>query len=329
MRLHHLFGWLLILVAGTSPALAAPILQIDDPVWNVGQITAGKELSRTFTVENRGDETLVIDNIEQCCGFLGTVEKNRLLPGDKTALNVRLKPVKMVGNLQVEIFLLSNDPLHPRTSVTAFGDVLPIEHALGELLLPEGFIDLGVIPPAEPVPFTVRIKSVGNRPLQIVGIDKGSYVLEDGSRPVLAPGEDGVLNFRYQRESRGPIDEELTLSTNDPLERTLTVRLKGYVYKEPSLPKDAILVYPVGGPVAYSQELGGYRYQVKVENRSEQAVELLPPASSLPAAASQGGGVVAAGDKGTVSVTYPAGILKNGPADGRIYLQLVLPVALR
>ena len=329
MRLHRVFSWIPALVICASTALAAPLLHIADPVWSVGQVIAGTELRRTFTVENRGDETLVIDNIEQCCGFLGTVEKNRLLPGDKTVLNVRLKPVKMVGNLQVEIFLLSNDPLHPRTSVTAFGDVLPLENALGELLLPQGFIDLGVIPPAEPVPFAVRIKSVGNKPLQIVGVDKRSFVLEDGSRPVLAPGEEGVLNFRYLREARGPIDEELFLTTNDPLERTLVVRLKGYVYQEPSLPKSAILVYPVGGPVAYSQDLGGYRYQVKVENRSEQAVELLPPASSLSAAASQGGGVVAAGETGTVSVTYPVTLLKNGPQDGRIYLQLALPVNLR
>jgi len=315
---------------GMSLALAeaAPILRVADPVWNVGQIVAGAEQRHSYLIENVGDEELIISEVDQCCGFLGTLEQTRLLPGARTQFNVRLKQTKMIGNLHAELVLVSNDPQQPRAPVTVFGDILPAQHALGELLLPGEFIDLGVMPPSAGGSFVVRFKSVGNEPLQIVGIDKGKHVLETGARPVVMPGAEGELTFRYQREATGPIDEEIFLVTNDPLSRTLPVRLKGYVHRE-ALPRDALIVSPIGVATGYNPELGGYRYEVTVDNRSARPVELLPPASSLPTIVSKGGGVVAPKGQGTVAVTYPLDLLRSGPVDGRIYLQLVLPVELR
>jgi hypothetical protein len=319
---------LLLVVGWPALAAAAPILRVAEPVWNVGQIVAGAEQRHSYVVENAGDEELIISEVDQCCGFLGTLEQTRLLPGARTQLNARLKQTKMIGNLHVELVLVSNDPQQPRTPVSAFGDVLPAQHALGELLLPGEFIDLGVMPPSTGVPFVVRFRSVGNEPLQIVGVDKGRHVLENGVRPVLAPGSEGELTFRYLREEPGPIDEEIYLVTNDPLNRTLPVRLKGYVHQD-VLPRDALIVYPVGVATGYNPELGGYRYQVRVENRSARPVELLPPATSLSTIASSGGAMVPPKQQGTAYVTYPLDLLRGGPVDGRIYLQLVLPVELR
>jgi hypothetical protein len=320
----------LIALAFTWPAaaLAAPVLQVDEPVWNVGQVVSGVEQTRTLLVENAGDEPLVIEQVEQCCGFRGTVEKSRLMPGEKASLQLRLRPVQMVGDLRAEIFLVSNDPRQPRFAVLALGSVLPKRHALGELAAPEAFLDLGVALPGEAVPFTIRVKSVGNEPLQIVRIEKGKNVLEAASRLMIPPGEEGSLQFRFVGDRSGPIDESVMVVTNDALERTLLVRLKGYVARD-WVPDRALVIYPVGMPAAYDPSLRGYRYAVVVDNRSTRPVELMSVESSLPATESRTPGVVEPMRKGEGVVVYPLSILHDGPVQGEVFLKISLPVEVR
>lgn len=320
----------LIVLVLTCPvaALAAPALQVDEPVWNVGKVVAGVEQNRSFVIENVGDETLVIEQVEQCCGFFGSVEKSQLLPGERTALRVRLKPVKMVGDLLAEIFLVSNDPRQPRYPVTAVGSVLPTRHALGELVQLEDFLDLGVMLPGEPISFSIRVKNVGNEPLRITRVEKGKGVFETGSRMVVPPGEEGDLTFRYVAERFGPIDEKVTLVTNDALDRTLPVQLKGYVARD-WIPDRAVVIYPIGLPARYDSALRGYRYEVMVENRSGLPIEVVSLESSMPATQSRAGGVLEPRQKGSSEVTYPLTILHDGPVAGRVNLNISLPLEIR
>lgn len=309
-------------------AMGAASLKVEDPLWNVGKIVGGVEQNRTFVVENVGDEPLVIDKVEQCCGFFGSVEKNQLLPGEQTQLRVRLKPIKMVGDLRAEIFLLSNDPRQPRFAVMAVGSVLPARHALAELVREGESLDLGVMLPGEPVDFSMQVRNTGNVPLRILKVEKSKNVYEAGSRAEVSPGEEMQLVLRYVAERTGPIDEKVTLVTNDALERTLAVQLKGYVARD-WIPDRAVVIYPVGTPARYDSALRGYRYEVVVENRSGQSVEVVSVESSLPATESHAGGVLEPKQKGKTEVTYPLSILHDGPVTGRVNLNISLPLEIR
>lgn len=308
--------------------LAVPRLQVIEPVWNVGMVVVGVEQNRSFEIVNIGDELLVIEDVEQCCGFHGKLETRRLLPGEHTKLHVRLKPVKMVGDLLAEIFLVSNDPKLKRFPVTAVGSVLPTRHALGELVSGGDYVDLGVMLPGDPVAFSIRIKNVGNEPLRIARAEKGKNVHETGARLVVLPGEESDVPFRYVAERSGPIDEQVVLVTNDALNRTLQVPIKGYVAKD-WLPDRAVVIYPVGIPAHYDAVRGTYRYEVVVENRSGSRIELGSFSSSLPQGEGQVGGGVESNQKATVAVTYPVSILQNGPVSDQPVLQIILPTEVR
>lgn len=320
--------WAALALLWPACVQGAPVLQVSEPVWNVGQIVAGVEQNRSLIVENVGDEPLTIEQVEQCCGFFGSLEKSRLLPGERTSLRLRLKPVKMIGDLLAEIFLVSNDPRQPRFPVTAVGSVLPTRHALGELVQKGVFLDLGVMLPGEPASFSIRVKNVGNEELRITRVEKGKNVFESDSRMVVPPGEESDIAFRYVAERNGPIDEKVTLVTNDALDRTLSVQLKGYVARD-WIPDRAVVIYPVGLPARYDSALRGYRYEVMVENRSGRQVEMVSLESSLPAVESRAAGVLEPTQKGAATVTYPLSILNDGPVSGHLYLNIALPVDVR
>ena len=319
----------LILLLLPAIVCAAPILQVDEAFWNVGKIVASVEQKRSFVVENIGDEALVVEEVEQCCGFYGNLEKSRLLPGERTYLKVRLKPVSMIGDLLAELVLVSNDPRQPRFPVTAVGSVLPSQHALAELVEQGEFLDLGVMLPGEGADFSVKVRNVGNDQLRITRVEKGKNVFESDNLGLLvAAGAESGISFRYVAERSGPIEEKVTLVTNDALNRTLTVHLKGYVARD-WVPDRAVVIYPVGIPARYDSELRGYRYEIRVDNRSGRSIEVLSLAGSLPPGEGQGGGLLESNQKMTAAVLYPLSVLRDGPVSGRALLQIELPVEIR
>lgn len=324
MRFGYLVG--LMVLWSTSLAQAAPVIKVDEAVWNVGIIISGKTYEKVVVVENAGNEPLIIDKVEECCGFFGTLPAGlRLLPGEKAELKLSLAPFKMVGTLRAEIFLLSNDPAQPRFAVLALGEVVPAVHALGEVVSHE--VALGRIGMRDRVPFTVRLRSAGNAPLEILRVDKTDTVIEKGSRPVIAPGTEGDLHFEFVPRQSGNIDERLTIVTNDSLERSLEVQLQGQVLSE-YVAEQAISIYPPGGVVPYNVTEKSYRFDFTVSNRGPMQIEIPAIESSIQGARIDVPRIVAPGEAVKGSVTFA-----NGPAaapnSGWIYLQLAIPVELR
>lgn len=307
---------------------AAPLLKVADPVWNAGNVIAGKEYRQSFLVENAGDEVLEIREIEQCCGFFGQMERMRLAPGERTELRVRLKPLKMVGDLGAEIYLHSNDPRQGRFPVSVFGNVLPQRHALGELTGEADFVDLGVMLPGERVNFSVNLRNSGNEPLKISGIAATRNIFEAGERTDVAPGGAGSISLVYVGERPGPVDERVTLVTNDALQRTLAVQIKGYVARN-WLPDRAVVVYPVGVPPRYDAAQRGYRLVTTIENRSGKEVGFAVVDGSPEALQRCAADVVVPGKKSECEVIYPVNVVREGPVSGTVEVRLILPVEIR
>lgn len=324
MRVACLVGMLVL--GWVCPGAAAPVLKVDEPVWTAGIVVTGKTYEKKLMVENAGDKPLILARIEECCGFFATLpEKVKLLPGEKTELLVRLAPFKMVGDLRAEIFLHSNDPVTPRFSIFALGSVVPPVHALGELVT--SVIPLGRFGMRDRVAFKIRLRSVGNAPLEVTQVDKNPSIVEVGLRPTLKPGEEGDLSFEYVPRGSGPFEDRLNIVTNDALERTLEVQLQGQVMQE-YVGEQAISIYPGGGTVAYDVMGKAYRFNFTVSNRGPVQIEIPAIEASLQGAQVDLPRIVAAGEAVKGSVTFANGA-NAAPASGWIYLQLAIPVELR
>lgn len=307
-------------------ALGAPVLVVDDPVWSLGIIVDKQGYEKTVTIENAGNEPLEIEKVEECCGFYGTIEgDSRLLPGEKAKLKLTVSTFKMVGDLRAEMFLVSNDPVTPRYSVFALGQVVPKRHALAELA--EGVFDLGVVDPRERVSFKIRVRNGGNEPLSVKQVEKPASVAEVGAPPTVPAGEARELAFEYVPARPGPIEDRLTISTNDALNRTLTFQLKGYVSKG-ALSDHALTIYPVGKIVDYDPKSRAFSYRFTVSNQGGQEVEILKLESSLPLAAKRFPDRVGPGQaaEGEVMVAPKPGQV---PAKGYVYFLLAVPIEVR
>lgn len=323
VRFTILLGWLLCISVGAE---AAPLLVVDEPVWNLGVLVDMQGYEKTVTIGNAGDEPLVIEKVEECCGFYGVIEgAARLLPGEKTKLKLTVSTFKMVGDLQAEMFLVSNDPVTPRYSVFAVGQVVPKEHALGELT--QSTLDLGVVDLRDRLPFTVRVRNAGNQPLTLRRVERPGTVFQAGPHPAVVPGAEAELAFEYVPTHAGPIEDRLVITTNDALNRVLTFQLKGYVSQK-ALSDHALTIQPVGKLVNYDPMSRSFLYRFTVSNQGAQEVEILKLESSLPLAGKHFPDRVGPGRsaEGEVAITPKPGQL---PAKGYVYFLLAVPVEVR
>lgn len=314
-------GFLLPFEAG-----AAPMIMIDDPIWNVGIIVDNQGYEKAITLTNSGDEPLVLERIEECCGFyVGLEGSRRLLPGESARLKLTVSTFKLVGDLRAEAFLHSNDPVNPRYSIFALGQVVPKDHVLGELL--ENSHDLGVVAPGDRLPFSVRVRNAGNVPLKIRKIERPSTIVEITPLSSVAPGEEAELKFEYVPERVGPIEDRLVLSSNDALNRTLTFELKGYVSRS-AVSDHALSIQPVGKVVAYDPLSRGFPYRFSINNGGSQEVEILKVESSLPLTGKRFTDRIGP-DKtfeGEVMIAPKAGQV---PVKGYVYFLLAVPIEVR
>lgn len=327
MRLENIYFALMLMFmfCFSSVAHAAPAIRIDDAVWNAGIIVSGKTYEKTIAIENAGDELLVIEKIEECCGFFGEIKGNmRLAPGEKVPLLLRLAPFKFVGELKAEMFVLSNDPSQQKYSVFALAQVVPSNHALGELKASE--IDLGVLDVRDRVPFAVTIRNVGNVPLTMRQVERPAVVGETGYRPQIEPGKEATLTFEYIPKASGPIDEKISFVSNDALNRVLEFRIKGYVSKE-GISSRALSIYPIMGEVVYDVIKKVYRYEFTMKNEGPVSVHIAGAESDLEHTRLEYDEFVSSGKQINFTATVPLNHAKQGTH--HITLQLRLPFEIQ
>ncbi|MGM0461478.1 MAG: DUF1573 domain-containing protein [Fibrobacterota bacterium] len=102
--------FLLCLCVLYFPGMAAPVLHVSDSIADFGLIhfTEPIELDHIFTMENTGDDTLVIDKIKEHCGCSHLAYTDTLAPGEEGTVEVSLN-VRGTGSFNQSIVVFSND----------------------------------------------------------------------------------------------------------------------------------------------------------------------------------------------------------------------------
>ncbi|MFC2105712.1 rhodanese-like domain-containing protein [Candidatus Bipolaricaulota bacterium] len=115
-RLLMFFLFIVGAVAGT--VLAAPVIEVDDTVYNV-TIQAESLIAHTFTLSNAGDELLVISDVVPSCGCTtATLETYQLEPGQSVELPITIDTTGFSGLVLRVIDVFSNDPATPILTLT-------------------------------------------------------------------------------------------------------------------------------------------------------------------------------------------------------------------
>lgn len=115
-RLLMLFLFVVGAAAGT--VLAAPVIEVDDAVYNV-TAQAQSFIAHTFTLSNAGNELLIISDIVPSCGCTtATLETYELEPGQSVELPITIDTTGFSGLVLRVIDVFSNDPVTPILTLT-------------------------------------------------------------------------------------------------------------------------------------------------------------------------------------------------------------------
>lgn len=125
VRLQALF--VVVLVLGGAGVFAAPAVSVASPFYEVSIPAAGVTVHHVFTLQNRGDQTLEITDVQPSCACTtATPTQGKLAPGASLALSVSVDTAGFTGLVVRTVTVESNDPASPRLmlviSVTNSGE---------------------------------------------------------------------------------------------------------------------------------------------------------------------------------------------------------------
>ena len=119
-------GWMIGLLGAIACATAAPELQIEPKVLDLGRIAdRSKTVPLEFKLKNVGDGVLVIESVKPGCGCTeAKLDKKSLNKGEFATVTASFKPGSFEGVVQKSITVKSNDPKRP-TNFMSFKAKLP------------------------------------------------------------------------------------------------------------------------------------------------------------------------------------------------------------
>lgn len=126
---------LIFLILITTILLAAcgsnqPSIFLEEEHFNFGDVINGKIMTRDIIVRNQGNSPLVVDSVATSCGCTtATLEPMTIQPAETGTLHIEFDSgahgPELTGELVRQIFIVSNDPITPETTVEFVANVLP------------------------------------------------------------------------------------------------------------------------------------------------------------------------------------------------------------
>ncbi|MBN2427219.1 MAG: DUF1573 domain-containing protein [Deltaproteobacteria bacterium] len=109
------FFFALFLTLSIVPTVRAegPVIVIDNPEYNFGQVFAGTQVSHIFGFRNTGTTPLIIEKVRHSCGCTTSEPSSRNLePGESAEIKSTFDSSRFNGPQVKTIYLYSNDPTH-------------------------------------------------------------------------------------------------------------------------------------------------------------------------------------------------------------------------
>lgn len=93
--------------------------------YDFGKIKAGEKVIHDFVIQNKGGDTLKINNVQAGCGCTAAKPgKNILLPGESTKINVKFDSNGRKGKQNKTVNVNSNDKANPNLLLTFTADII-------------------------------------------------------------------------------------------------------------------------------------------------------------------------------------------------------------
>ena len=114
----------LLLLARVGVAEPLPRIEIEQPVFDFGEVMRGQLVEHTFVFRNAGDAELLLDRVKSTCGCTGVLLSTKnIAPGNKGTIKATFNSSRFKGGVKKNILLYSNDPSGQPVTFTVTGIV--------------------------------------------------------------------------------------------------------------------------------------------------------------------------------------------------------------
>jgi hypothetical protein len=162
MRVCTCLATIILVCLSGSIVIAAPNLQVDNPVFDFGEVFQGDKVLHAFEFVNGGDETLTIDRVRSSCGCTAVlVSEKSLPPGGKGELRANFDSTRFRDAVSKTISLYSNDPVRPVMQFQIKGKVIET------VAVVPAQINFGKVMAEKPVFSTVMLRNQSGKPLTL------------------------------------------------------------------------------------------------------------------------------------------------------------------
>jgi hypothetical protein len=230
-----LFLSMFVLIFLTSAPAApsqtkTPKISVNPMSANFGSVKVSSTSARAITVKNTGTSDLTISNINitgpNASEFSQTSDCATVPPQGSCTITGTFAPTSM-GSKSATLSISSNDPKNPTINVKLLGSAPPPKISISARSVNFGSVQAGNISS----PKTVTIKNTGTSDLvisniSITGSNASEFTQTNDCTTVSAPGS-CTIGGTFAPTSMGSKSATLTISSNDPKNRTLYVKLSG------------------------------------------------------------------------------------------------------
>lgn len=224
MKTIRLLTVITISLCFASTALAAPDLAVDQPVHDFGTVVQGKKVDHIFKFRNKGDAPLNVVRVRTSCGCTAAnVTTKTLLPGGNSELKVTFDSSTFGGNISKLIYLETNDPQKPVTTLTLKGSVAE------EVVVTPRQLNFGTVKPTVSKEMVVTVSNQGGKAVKLTAVKSPlSQVTIKTGKTKLKPGETTTLAVTVTPRSEDRfLSGYLTITTDNPARKEIMIPLYG------------------------------------------------------------------------------------------------------
>lgn len=203
-----------------EPALAAPQISVENPIYDFDTVVQGEKVEHRFTIMNKGNEPLVIGQIHSSCGCTGVALSTKNIPAGKTGeIKVTFDSTNFAGKIIKSVAIDSNDSRHPSTVLTIQGRIVEIISPVPRTL------NLGSLKAGSRKDVGLVLENKGNTPFSVITVSSPmSAIVGVAKDKNVNPGRSGkiAVTVTTPREGRF-ISGYLTVKTDNPRKQEIVI----------------------------------------------------------------------------------------------------------
>jgi thiol-disulfide isomerase/thioredoxin len=111
---------------GEEPATGNPVISIDPPSWQLGEVPAGKRVEKVFTIKNSGGATLIIRSWRASGNNIAPDFRggDRVEPGKSIQMTMTYLTSNTAQAVDSFVFITTNDPVNSPSKIAITGQVV-------------------------------------------------------------------------------------------------------------------------------------------------------------------------------------------------------------